>query len=358
MANPLLRVGVAGSGIGRSHIHAFQSLPDLYEVVALAGKDERTRVVAEQMNVARVSDDFEELCRMDDIDVIDICTPSFLHYEQTRQALRAGKHVILEKPACKSLREIDGLVEAERASGRRIMPIFQNRMGQAAQKLRHLVRSGVTGRAYLATAETAWRRRWDYYDGTWHGKWASELGGALVTLGIHAHDVVTSIFGPARSVFARMATRVNPVETEDCFSASLEMADGALASFSLTTGSTQQITRLRFVFANLTAESNLRTYSATDEPWVYTPDSPQAEADMNAALQDFTPLPSGFTGQFLAFHAALQSGAAFPVTMDDSRQAIELLTAFYLSSRTCLPVELPLSPDHPYYDGWLPDVVK
>ena len=198
-------------------------------MVALAGKDDRTRTVAEQFQIPRVTDDFGELCRMDDLDVIDICTPSFLHYEQTLQALEAGKQVILEKPACGSLHEIDELAAAQQRTGRRIMPIFQNRMGAAAQKLRFLVKEGVTGRAYLSTAETAWRRRWEYYDGTWHGRWASELGGALVTLGIHAHDVVTSIVGPARSVYARMSTLVNPVETEDCFSASLEMADGSLA---------------------------------------------------------------------------------------------------------------------------------
>ena len=349
-----LRVGVAGSGIGRSHIHSYQLLPDQYEVLALAGKDERTRLVAEQYQVPRVTDDFTELCRMDDLDVIDICTPSFLHYEQTLQALEAGKHVVLEKPACKSLREIDGLAEAEERTGKRIMPVFQNRMGVAAQKLRYLKSAGVTGRAYLATAETAWRRRWEYYDGTWHGKWSSELGGALVTLGIHANDVLTSILGPARSVFARMAILVNPVETEDCVSASLEMADGSLASISLTTGSTEQITRLRFVFANLTVESNTRTYSATAEPWTYTPDSPQAEAAMQAALEHFTPQPEGFVGQFAGFYQALHTGGAFPVTMEDLRQAIQLLTGFYLSSRTQRPVDLPIPEDHPYYNGWLP----
>ncbi len=350
-----LRVGVAGSGIGRSHIHAFKSLPDRYEVLALAGKEERTRTVAEQYQVPRVMGDFSELCRMDDLDVIDICTPTFLHYEQTLQALEAGKQVILEKPACGSLRQLDELVAAQQRSGRRIMPIFQNRMGAAAQKLRFLVKEGVTGRAYLSTAETAWRRRWEYYYNTWHGRWASELGGALVTLGIHAHDVVTSIVGPARRVFARMDTLVNPVESEDTYTASLEMADGSLAAIALTTGSTDQITRLRFVFANLTAESHVdKAYAPTGEPWKFTPDSPQADAAIAEALSRFTPLPEGFTGQFTAFYDCLRSGVDFPVTMTDARQAIELLTAFFLSARTHQEVELPIPPDHPYYHGWLP----
>ena len=59
-------------------------------------------------------------------------------------------------------------------------------------------------------------------------------------------------------------------------------------------------------------------------------------------------------GQFQAFAECLNTGAGFPVTMDDSRQAIELLTAFFLSADTNLPVDLPIPPDHPYYTGWLP----
>jgi len=350
----ILRVAVAGSGIGRAHVEALQTLPDRFQVVALAGKDERTAGVADRYGIAHVTDDFTELCRDPDVDVIDICTPTFLHYAQTVQALEAGKHVILEKPACGSLREVDGLEAAEARTGRRIMPIFQNRMGTAAQKLRFLVKEGVTGRAYLATAETAWRRRWEYYDGTWHGKWSSELGGALVTLGIHAHDVLTSVVGPARSVFARMRTLVNPVETEDCFSAALEMADGSLASLALTTGSSEQVTRLRFVFANLTAESHNRPYNSASEPWKITPDSPQAEVAIAAALERFTPIPEGFAGQFVGFSEGLRRGSAFPVSLADSRQSIELLTAFFLSARTNQAVELPIAPDHPYYDGWLP----
>ena len=212
----------------------------------------------------------------------------------------------------------------------------------------------MTGRAYLTTAETSWRRRWEYYNGTWHGKWASELGGALVTLGIHAHDVLTSVVGPARSVFARMRTLVNPVETEDCFSASLEMADGSLASFSLTTGSAAQITRLRFVFANLTAESTGNPYNSASEPWKFTPDTPEADAAIQAALARFHAHPEGFAGQF-CFCRALRSGAAFPVTLDEfSASRWNCSAPSYLSARTNQPVELPILPDHPYYDGWLP----
>ncbi len=174
---------------------------------------------------------------MDGMDIIAVCTPSYLHYEQSLQALAAGKHVICEKPLARSLRQVDELAAAAEQAGRRLMPVYQYRFGHGAQKLKLLVDAGVAGPAYLATVETAWRRRPPYYAGTWRGKWATELGGALVTLAIHAHDLVTYILGPVANVYARTLTAVNAIETEDTVSASLQMADGALCSLAVTTGS-------------------------------------------------------------------------------------------------------------------------
>jgi predicted dehydrogenase len=290
---------------------------------------------------------------MDDVDVVDICTPSFLHYEQILQVLSAGKHVICEKPVASSLKQVDEIIAAEKQSGKRVMPIFQYRFRSGLQKLKRLVSAGVAGRAYLTTVETAWRRRADYY-ATWHGKWETELGGALVTLAVHAHDALYYILGPARSVFARTATLVNPIETEDCVSASLEMADGSLCSLSVTTGSTHQISRHRFCFSNLTAESNTQPYANTSDPWTFTGDSPEIDQQIQDTLACFEPLPEGFAGQFYRFHQALRDNIELPVTLADARASLELIAAIYYSARTRQVVSLPIGQDHPYYTGWQP----
>ena len=264
------RIGVIGGGIGRAHIRAYANLADWFEVVAICDIDrDRAREIAEKYDVARVCTDLADLCRMADVDVIDICTPSALHFDHVMQALDGGKHVVCEKPVVGSLQEMDALIRAEAASDRRVMPIFQRRFGLGVQKLKFLQQEGLTGPAYLTTAETAWRRRADYY-ATWHGRWETELGGPLVTLGIHAHDVVYHVLGPAARVAAHTATLVNPIETEDCVTASLEMVDGSLASLSVTVGSAAEITRHRFCFSNLVAESNTRAYSNTGAPWTFT----------------------------------------------------------------------------------------
>lgn len=348
-----LRIGVVGSGIGRGHVEAFQSLPDQFSVQAICDVDEsKARALASEFSIPRLTTDITELCRMDDLDVIDICTPSHLHYEQVLLALDARKHVICEKPVAGSLKQVDELVVAEKKSGQRVMPIFQFRFGHGAQKLKFLIDEGIAGRAYLTTAETAWRRKADYYAVPWRGKWETELGGPMVTLAIHAHDLVHYIVGPARSVFACTATLVNPIETEDCVAASLEMADGSLCALAVTTGSAQQISRHRFCFRNLTAESHTQPYSNTSDPWKFTGDSPEFQQRIDETLTRFIPLPEGFAGQFYRFYHALQDNSALPVTLADARASLEVITAVYYAAHTRQVVDLPIDRDHPWYAGW------
>jgi predicted dehydrogenase len=356
-----LKIGVVGCGIGREHIAAFARWPDWFEVQAVCDVDlAKASALAAKYHIPYVGTDLAELCRMDDLDVIDICTPSFLHYEQVLQALEARKHVIGEKPIAGSLKQVDDLIAAEAESGKRVMPIFQYRFGQGLQKLKFLVQAGVAGRAYLTTVETAWRRRAEYYARPpaagvsvgWHGRWRTELGGPLVTLAVHTHDVAYHILGPAKSVFARTATLVNPIETEDCVSASLEMNDGSLCSLSVTTGSAQQITRHRFCFSHLTAESNAQPYRNTDDPWTFTGDSPELERQIQETLARFVPLPERFAGQFQRFYMAWQDQTELPVTLGDARASIELITALYYSAHTRQAVNLPIEREHPWYDGW------
>jgi predicted dehydrogenase len=350
-----LRVGVVGCGIGRQHLDAYRSLPNLFEVVAICDVDEaRAREVAATYAVARVLPDVRALCALDDLDVVDLCTPPSLHVPQIVQALRAGKHVICEKPLGGSLEDVDRVAAAEMRFGRRVMPIFQYRFGHGIQKLRLLVERGIAGRAYLTTVETAWRRRPAYYAVPWRSRWATGLGGPIVNLAIHAHDLVYYVLGPARSVTAHLTTLVNPIETEDCGAVSLEMADGSLCTLAVTTGSSHEISRHRFCFAGLSAESNTAPYRSSHDPWTFTGDTPEIDTRIWAALAAFTPQPEGYAGQFSRYHEALQSDRELPVTLADARASLELITAIYHAARTRRPVRLPLDGDHPLYRGWRP----
>jgi predicted dehydrogenase len=351
-----LRVAVVGGGIGTQHIEAYRNLPDLYELRVFCDIDpERAQEVSARHGIPVALGSLDEVLDREDVDLVDICTPSGLHFAQVRAALRAGKHVVCEKPIAGSLAEIDALIEEERAAGRRCSPIFQYRFGNGFQKLLHLKRKGVLGKSYLATIETHWKRLPAYYAVPWRGRWQTELGGCLVTHAIHAHDMLVSALGPIRTVFARTATRVNQIETEDCAVLALEMQDGTLVSLSVCLGSAVEISRLRFCFEAVTVESNHASYRPHLEPWQLWPMDEAAGARIEAALADFVPTHEHFEGQFTRLHAAITGDGPLPVTLADARISLELLTAAYHSARTGEMVILPIGPDHPVYRGWRPE---
>ena len=76
-----LRVAVVGAGIGRAHVRGYEAVPELFDLRALCDIDlERARPVAEEHGIPRVVRDLSAMCRMDDVEVIDICTPPHLHF--------------------------------------------------------------------------------------------------------------------------------------------------------------------------------------------------------------------------------------------------------------------------------------
>jgi predicted dehydrogenase len=348
------RVAIVGAGIGAAHNEGFQAHPELFEVALICDLDlEHARPLAATAPGAAICTDLGEVLEGADVDVVDICLPPFLHYDAVTRALAAGKHVICEKPLVGSLAEVDELAALADGCGRRLMPIMQFRFGNGLRQLQHLIARGVPGRAYVATIETHWSRGPDYYASPWRGRKATELGGALLSQAIHAHDLLMCVLGPVRRASARIATRVNAIETEDCAVATLEMADGSLASLSATLGSAEEISRLRFCFEGLTAESNHAPYHASGEPWRFIPRGAEHASRIDTALADFKPQEEGFARQFALFHEALETGGPLPVAIEDARHSIELAAAFYHSAATGTDVELPLRPDHPTYRGWL-----
>ncbi|WP_445678926.1 Gfo/Idh/MocA family protein [Radicibacter daui] len=352
----ILKVAVVGGGIGRFHIvEGYQPFPELFEVTVLCDLDDaRLESLGKEFSIPRLTKSFEEVLAMPDIDIIDVCTPPGLHKPMVLAALAAGKHVICEKPLAGSIADVDELIAAEKKSKGKLMPVFQYRYGDGVQKARAIIEAGIAGKPYLGTVETLWKRTADYYAVPWRGKWATELGGVLMTHAIHAHDLMVYLMGPVTSLFARVTTRVNAIEVEDCVSASWLMESGALVTASATLGSQEEISRLRLCFENVTFESNHEAYSPGDDPWQIIPANEAIAARIDALLRNWKPSGRRYGGQMPAFHAALTAGGPLPVTAADARRSLEMVTAFYHSSETGRDVGLPLSADHPKYHGWRP----
>ena len=348
-----LKVGVVGGGIGAGHIAAYKELPDLYEVAAFCDIDAaRSAAVSREHGIANSFNAIEALLDAD-LDIVDICTPSALHFTQAKQVLAAGRHVVVEKPFVSSLAEADDLADAEKKSGKRVCPIFQYRFANGIRQFLHLRELGLVGKTYVGTVETMWRRTPAYYDNPWRGRWLSELGGTLTTHAIHNHDMITYLLGPVKSVFARTSTRVNKIETEDCAALLLEMADGSFITSATTMGAETETSRLRLCFEGLTVESNHSPYNAGTAPWAFVAADEGRQAKIDAAVAEVKFLPERNTGQFLLLHKALTENGPLPVSIADARYSIELLTAAYYSAHSGAAVALPIGPDHPFYAGWL-----
>ena len=268
MAEPgILSVAIVGCGIGRAHIRGYLRHSEKFRIVALSDVDERRlAAVGDEFTIGRRTTSVDEILRMDDVDIVDICTPPALHVMQVLAALDAGKEVVCEKPLAGSLADMDRVIAAEQRAPGRVLPVFQYRFGDGVQKAKRIIELGIAGKPYLAAVETAWRRTPEYYATAWRQRSDTALGGVLLSQAIHSHDLLTYLMGPVASVFSRTATRVNPVEVEDCATASLVMQNGALASLAATLGSHKEISRLRLCLEHVTFESSLAPYAPGDDP--------------------------------------------------------------------------------------------
>lgn len=352
----IYNVAVIGCGIGRSHIvEGYLTNPDRFRVLALCDLNpERLASVASEFKIERQTTSFDEILAMDDIDIVDICTPPGVHYQQVMAGLKSGKHVVCEKPLVGSLAEVDEVIAEEQRSNGKLMPVFQYRFGNGIEQAKRIIDAGLAGKPYVGTVETLWRREAPYYAVPWRGKWATELGGVLMGHAIHPHDLFVYLMGPIVSLYGRTATRVNDIEVEDCVSASVELASGALGSFTATLGSADEITRIRLVFENVTFESDHAAYNPGAALWTILPRNDATKAAIEAQLEDWQPVAPRFETQMRRFWDALEGQAPLPVTSADSRRALEIVTAFYHSSETRTEVSLPIGPGHPKYRSWLP----
>ncbi|MEO0542723.1 MAG: Gfo/Idh/MocA family oxidoreductase [Pseudomonadota bacterium] len=361
-------VAIVGAGIGAHHLAGFIALGDRFQVRWMCDLDTgRAKQVLDnaRSSQTKVTAELDDVLADPDVDIVDICLPPHLHAPAAIKAFEAGKHVVCEKPLAGSLVEADAMVEASQKAERLLVPIFQYRYGKGLFQTLELIKRGMTGKAFVATLETHWNRTADYYAVDWRGKWASERGGAVLGHAIHAHDLLSLVLGDVAAVGAMVDTRVNPIEVEDCAAINIRFASGALATSSITLGNSDDRSRLRFVFENMSIESGLNPYAPGDAQWKFEARNPLTQADIAMALteinQDIADRPQGYPGEFLALYRVLQGRApeqAGLVAASAGVQSIELVTAIYKSARDGMQVSFPMDRTDPMCSDWVPQAYR
>jgi predicted dehydrogenase len=132
------------------------------------------------------------------------------------------------------------------------------------------------------------------------------------------------------------------------------MADGSLCALSVTTGSAEEISRLRFCFEGLSAEGGPNAYQYAQDPWRFTGNGEKNARAVQDILASYVAGPEGYVGQFARFHKALAEDAELPVTLAQARSSLELIAAIYHSAHTGQAVDLPIGPSRPEYSNWRP----
>lgn len=334
MVDGTYRAAIVGTGaIATAHAAALRAGGDRIRLAAVVDVDaEQARAFAETWDVDTVAPTVTALLARGDIDLVHLCTPPVWHAPLALECLRAGVHVLVEKPPTLSLAELDTLIEAAAGSGAHLATVFQHRFGAGAVRLRAMAAAGELGRPMLATCDTLWYRDDDYYRVPWRGRWDTEGGGPTMGHGIHQFDLLLSVFGPWEKVTAVAARRARPVETEDVSMALVTFSSGAVATVVNSVVSPRQVSALRFDYEHATVELS-HLYGYTDDDWTVHPAPGHEDV---AARWSWAPSQeeSGHAGQLAAVLDALDAGEALPVTAAETRQTMEFVAAVYASAFT------------------------
>jgi UDP-N-acetyl-2-amino-2-deoxyglucuronate dehydrogenase len=225
-----LNFAIVGCGvIAPTHARAISHIPGARLVAVCDIIEEKARRLAEAFD-AEAYLDYHAMLRHEDIDIVNVTTPSGLHADIGITAAQAGKHVIVEKPIDVILEKADALIHACRAAGVKLSAISQHRFDQAIIDLKQAIISNQLGKLNFGAAHTKWYRAQDYYDSAdWRGTWALDGGGALINQGIHYVDLLQYCMGPVAEVYAYSTTRNHVrIEVEDIVVTAIKFKSGAL----------------------------------------------------------------------------------------------------------------------------------
>jgi predicted dehydrogenase len=236
MRNGRLGVGIVGCGeISVAHHKAYSQLPDHVELVALSDVVEATaQRRAQEFGVDTVHGDYHELLADPKVDVVAICTPHYLHAPIAIAAANAGKHVLVEKPMCMNVGEVNEMIQAARRNNVKLtMSTEVVNPYHIFMKERVLPEIGPISFSYLIDF---YFRAVPYYEkARWRGTWDREGGGIFVNQAIYTWDVYQWYLGGVDTAYGYWTNLLHPnVEVEDTGYGVVRFKNGTLGKLLAT----------------------------------------------------------------------------------------------------------------------------
>ncbi len=245
-----VKIGIVGIGnMGTAHLNCIKNgeIKGLCVTAVCDNSPSRFDFLRENYADTEVYSNYKELISSENVDAVLICTPHPSHCEIAEAALRAGKHILVEKPIDISVTKAERLNALAKDSGRVFGIMFNQRTNDLFQKAREIVTSGELGQLKRsAWIITNWYRTQGYYDsGAWRATWAGEGGGVLLNQAPHNLDLWQWICGMPKSItaFCNIA-KFHNIEVEDEATIYTEYENGATGVFITSTGDLPGTNRL------------------------------------------------------------------------------------------------------------------
>lgn len=328
------RVGLIGcGGISGAHIPVLMAMENV-EIAAVTDiRPERAQAAAEKTG-ARIEPSWQDLIACEDIDVVHVLTPHYLHAPMAIAALQAGKHVLTEKPMASTLEDAKALIQASEENSPVLGVIFQNRYNPANVELKRIADSGEVGKLLCMRCSVNWHREAPYYtESGWRGAWSTEGGGALINQSIHTLDLLSHIGGKIARVKGSVTTdRLrDAIEVEDNCHAVIDYENGARGLIHVSNNyATDAPVFIECVFENATYQV------IGDKLFIVEDGVPKLllNGDKPSTVAEKGYWGSGHPAQIQHYYQCLTNGEKFPIDGRSAYPALELVKSIYKSSET------------------------
>ena len=199
-----IKIGIIGVGsISECHIESYKKNPDV-ELYAFCDINEETlKLKGERHGITRLYTNLDEMLALKEIDAVSVCTWNSEHKSCTIAALKAGKHVLCEKPMSVSKADAEEMQKVAEENGKLLMIGFVRRHGNDCRIVKDFIDTDSLGDLYYAKA-TYLRRNGN--PGGWFGDKSRSGGGPLIDLGVHVIDLVRYLMGNPKPVSVYGAT--------------------------------------------------------------------------------------------------------------------------------------------------------
>ncbi len=262
-----LRLGIVGCGEIARYTALLSRLVRQIRLTACCDADAQRAVrFAAKHRIPAALGDYATLLARDDIDAVYLAVPHFLHHGMIRDAVTAGKPVLVEKPITRTFGEGADIARMARTHGIKVGVNYQYRYDGACHTLARAVQSGVLGRIHSARINLPWYRPASYFEASpWHKTIAQAGGGTLLTQGSHFLDIVLwALGGKPVSAAGYTAQPKFAVEVETLAHGIVEMEGGALVQICSSMAGARQGT----VTIEVDGERGTATYSNRPLPRV------------------------------------------------------------------------------------------